>query len=229
MCQDADVGMTRTALALGSAMVVAAGGCSTSTPEPMVTVYVTATPSGSTQSPTTSTGPKAMVALPAVALTEVRPDELPEGFYAFVTPSKRIGCMIFSGQTDGSAVTAVRCDILVAKWAVPAPKLGCDGLGWGGGPQPDTNRSIGLEGKPGRPKVLCVSDSVMKPDAAALAYGTGVKIGTVTCESRSTGLRCLADEGGGFDLSRESLVMACPHGKERIVVRNAADPCAEAG
>lgn len=226
------MGMTRLSPArwAAAALVLLVAGCSGGTPLPDVTITVTGTP-GAT-SATTAGQPataSALATLPPVTTATIAPDELPEGSYTFLMPSKRIGCrMALPGGGAGAdaAEPVVRCDLLNGSWTVAAPAAGCDGLGWGGGP--GDGRSVGLAGTPGRPKVLCVSDSVISTTAPVLDYGTGVRVGAASCESRTTGVRCIVDGGGAFDLAREALVMACSPdaGGTRLVVATAADPCA---
>lgn len=210
-------------------LVLLVAGCSGGTPLPDVTITVTGTP-GATPATTAGrpTTAGALASLPPVTTATIAPDELPEGSYSFLMPSKRIGCrMTLPGSgAGGASEPLVRCDLLNGSWTVAAPSAGCDGLGWGGGP--GDGRAVGLAGTPGRPKVLCVSDSVISTTAPVLDYGTGVRVGAASCESRTTGVRCLVDGGGAFDLAREALVMACPPDASgsRVVAPNAADPCA---
>lgn len=225
------MGMTHLSSARWAAavLVLLVAGCSGGTPLPDVTITVTGTP-GVTPATTAGrpTTAGALASLPPVTTATIAPDELPEGSYSFLMPSKRIGCrMTFPGSgASGASEPLVRCDLLNGSWTVAAPSAGCDGLGWGGGP--GDGRAVGLAGTPGRPKVLCVSDSVISTTAPVLDYGTGVRVGAASCESRTTGVRCLVDGGGAFDLAREALVMACPPDASgsRVVAPNAADPCA---
>lgn len=193
-------------------------------PAPVVTVTVTQP--GTSEQPTgtpTTPGPKTFPRLAPVRISEKSPASVPNG-YRFLMPSTRIGCLLLAADGESSDVAVIRCDITSASWSVPAPASGCANGDWGGAG--GAYRAVAIEGRPGRPKVICVSDSVIDPKAAVLDYGSGVRVGPLTCESRASGLRCLSDAGGAFDLSREALVMACASGDKRVVVRNAADPCA---
>lgn len=209
---------------LAAAAVGLLCACSGGAPAPVVTVTVTQSASSTKpSSPATTTGPKTLPGQAPVRITEKAPAAVPNG-YRFLMPSTRIGCLLLAAEGGSTEVAVIRCDITSASWTVPVPASGCPSGDWGGAG--GGYRAVAIEGRPGRPKVICVSDSVIDPKAPVLDYGTGIRVGPLTCESRTSGLRCLSDEGGAFDLSREALVMACASGGKRVVVRNAADPCA---
>jgi hypothetical protein len=110
-----------------------------------------------------------------------------DGLTSFRTPSKNIYCAREKlGRTD-----LLRCDI--GKLAHKAPKpRGCQ-FGWG--------NSFGVNAH-GRSRALCVSDSVIDPHAAVLAYGQTRHFGPFTCTSKTSGLRCSDRSGHGFALNR---------------------------
>ncbi|WP_433296954.1 DUF6636 domain-containing protein [Actinoplanes sp. CA-030573] len=102
----------------------------------------------------------------------------------FNTPSKNIYCYL-----DDSAV---RCDIVKATFLWPDKPAACE-LDWGG--------AVRLGN--GKARVLCHGDTLIGTSKETLAYGTGVRSGSVECDSASTGLTCKdLDSGSGFTLSQ---------------------------
>ncbi|HEX2704982.1 MAG TPA: DUF6636 domain-containing protein, partial [Candidatus Lustribacter sp.] len=187
-------------------------------------VTLTRTPTASSSAPTSPTAAPTTRTLTPVEVTELAADKVAPD-YPFQTPSKRIACVLMGTSAGGGPPYAVRCDFTgKAQWTVPKPSGGC-ALDWGG--DSANLRSVGLSGDPARPHVNCISDSVKDPAATVLAYGTGIRIGSITCESRSTGLRCLDPSGGSFEISLQALYMQCtqPGGTLRDVPA-AAEPCA---
>lgn len=106
----------------------------------------------------------------------------------FRTPTGNIGCI---GETTRAGDT-VRCDIRVRNWSPPPRPRGC-ALDWGQGLTLD---------RIGRARYVCAGDTALNP-GRRLAYGTGIRIGRITCRSRRTGLTCVNASRHGFVLSRE--------------------------
>ena len=215
------------ALALGALLAVS--GCG-GTPAPTATVYVDvtvppgtvgATAPGATPTPTTKKPAKRV--LDPVEVTVLTPEQI-GGIYTFRTPSKRISCAIYGTSAGGLAPWAARCDLVAqAGWSVPGPAQGCEVGAWGG--DEDGFRSVQLSGDPARPRVECVGDPAAAGTPRTMAYGTGVRIGRLQCESRTSGLRCVDPEGGAFELSLKRLVMSCKQGGNLKDVAIAPDPC----
>lgn len=109
------------------------------------------------------------------------------GTTTFRSPTGRIACLV-----EGDYA---RCDVSEATYALPPEPPGCADADFGRTVEL-TTEGAGLS---------CVTDTVGDPDAATLAYGTGVRVGSVTCVSRETGVTC-TDEGtgSGFRIARGS-------------------------
>jgi hypothetical protein len=126
----------------------------------------------------------AVAALPpaAAAATTVYVD--------FKLPSGNIGCGYakFAGETAN-----LRCEIVSGLRPLPAKPSRCEG---------DWGRAVGMA-PTGRASRYCITDTVMDPRAAVLAYGRTWSRGGFTCVSRMTGLTCTNRSGHGFFLSRE--------------------------
>jgi hypothetical protein len=105
----------------------------------------------------------------------------------FQTPSHKIGCayMRLAGERP-----SLRCD--VADLKNPANRPASCELDYGS--------AFGL-GLRGRAQRLCVGDTVLDPKASVLAYGRTRRLGSFTCVSRTTGLRCTSPSGHGFELA----------------------------
>jgi hypothetical protein len=106
----------------------------------------------------------------------------------FQTPSRNIGCMIWTG-VDG----AVRCDMKELKQSQSKRPADCD-LDWGSAFQVNVG---GLKGE-----VICHGDTVLTPDARVLDYGQSVDLSGFTCTSEKTGMTCVNESGHGFTLSK---------------------------
>lgn len=61
---------------------------------------------------------------------------------------------------------------------------------------------VGL-GAEGTAEPTCAGDTAYDADAPVLAYGRSWKRDGITCESRTSGLRCRNADGHGFSLARE--------------------------
>lgn len=105
----------------------------------------------------------------------------------FSTPSNNIACFV----TPNSA----RCDIAENTWdpaTVPARPPDCEGV-WG-----DALTIAGAD----RPTFACHGDTVFGT-GPVLDYGRSLRVGDVTCTSRSTGVECrVGSSGHGFQLSK---------------------------
>jgi hypothetical protein len=109
--------------------------------------------------------------------------------FSFKTPSGNIHCAY--DDNDGRAY--VRCDIKSYTSTVRKRPADCD-LDWG------YAFAIGARDKRG--SILCAGDTVMNPDAEALAYGTSWKRKGITCGIEETGVTCANRRGHGFFVSR---------------------------
>ncbi len=109
---------------------------------------------------------------------------------AFRTPSGNIGCV---GETAGAG-NMVRCDIRARTWS-PPPKPGSCRLDWGQG--------LSLS-RLGRSRYVCAGDTALNT-GPKLAYGASVRVGAITCVSRTSGLTCTNAAKHGFAMSRERL------------------------
>lgn len=107
----------------------------------------------------------------------------------FQLPSKRIGCVVFSGKTP-----TLRCDINGATNRPPAKPRSCEF---------DFGFSFGLSPR-GKARRLCVSDAGTDPEARILRYGQRYRRFGFTCTSRQSGLTCTNRDGRGFRLARAS-------------------------
>jgi hypothetical protein len=105
------------------------------------------------------------------------------GEATFRTPSNNIVCSLTS--------SAVRCDILRKTWTPPAKPADCE-LDWGNG----------MYIEAGRAGMTCTGDTLLGSAKDTLAYGKGLRSGTVACESANTGLTCRDEKTGrGFTLA----------------------------
>jgi hypothetical protein len=102
---------------------------------------------------------------------------------SFSSPSNNIRC-----QLDAEYA---RCDVYENTWTVPPPPEGCD-LDWGDSVVVDGDKPAAL---------LCHGDATNP--GPALAYGTQVTVGSMTCMSESSGMTCRNKASGhGFKASR---------------------------
>jgi hypothetical protein len=126
----------------------------------------------------------AMVALSATATSAM-------ALTSFVTPSRSIGCI---GDR-----TEVRCDIKVTTVTPPKRPKSCENE-WG-----DAVRVRPT----GRGRRVCHGDTALpapgQKGVKVVAYGSSIRLGTITCTSRTTGLTCRNPDGHGFLLSREKI------------------------
>ncbi|HEY9834625.1 MAG TPA: DUF6636 domain-containing protein [Stenomitos sp.] len=105
----------------------------------------------------------------------------------FVTPSGNISCLRYENT--------LRCEIqsgLNPKPPQPYPGY-CD-FDWGLG------FSLNNDGKP---KILCISDTIAGGNYPTLSYGSTWKNAGFKCVSQKAGLTCTNASGQGFFLSRD--------------------------
>jgi hypothetical protein len=108
----------------------------------------------------------------------------------FLTPSKNIGC-------DLSA-SSVRCDIGRREWKSPSRPVDC-ALDYGNGIYVEKSKSA---------KFLCTGDSLLGATKDLLEYGHALRAGDFSCDSESSGLRCVNSRTGhGFTLSIQDYTM----------------------
>jgi Family of unknown function (DUF6636) len=110
----------------------------------------------------------------------------------FRTPSGNISCAYNSA--DSTVPAFLRCDIRSHLHPAPAPHRCLEGV---------YGESVGMT-RTGAAHVLCISDTVVVPNAYVLAYGTSWARNGFRCTSRSAGLTCTNSRGHGFFLSRRS-------------------------
>lgn len=189
--------------ATGSASGVPASGDSAST-APRVSISLTLPSAGPTTAAASTTG--TTTGATTRAATDVR--KVADAA-AFATPSGRIVCII--------ADNSVRCDFISSDkaWTSPQPK-GCD-LAWGDSlyltqtagstchgdtlaDTPSLDSGYVSWRRPGDPTV-----TVNGLALAALPYGAGILVGTLQCDSATTGVTCRnTTTGHGFAMAREA-------------------------
>jgi hypothetical protein len=104
---------------------------------------------------------------------------------AFQSPTGNIAC-VMTGKY-------VRCDIAERDWSPPPAPADCP-VDYGQGIQLPANGSA---------EFVCAGDTVLKPQAEELPYGSSSHVGLITCESEDSGIECENESGGDFKLSRE--------------------------
>lgn len=133
-------------------------------------------------------GLRRLVPLLLVAATFAAGASTAAALTSFASPSRNIGCI---GDR-----TEIRCDIGVSSATPPPRPRACD-QEWG-----DAFRIRPT----GRARGVCHGDTALPAPGQKvriLAYGTGIRLGTLVCRSRRTGLTCRNAGGHGFRLSRE--------------------------
>lgn len=147
----------------------------------------TAAPAAPGTAQPTSGPPRTTAAAPG-GVTDVATDSrFGTGTARFATPSGNIGCALSPGE--------VRCDVLQRTWDVPPAPADCPAAYGTGAVLSGTAAG----------QLTCAGDTVVDPAAEVLGYGEAVRLGSVTCVSRETGLRCEDDATGhGFSVARAS-------------------------
>ena len=109
---------------------------------------------------------------------------------SFATPSRNIGCI---GDR-----TEVRCDIRTTSATGPKKPTRCH-FDWG---------DAFAVGRTGRGHAVCHSDTALPVPGRRIRivkYGTSIRLGTITCASRRSGLTCRNAARHGFFLSRAKI------------------------
>lgn len=105
----------------------------------------------------------------------------------FITPSGNISCLRYE--------KTLRCEIKSGlNPKPPQPSPGYCNFDWGQG------FSLNSDGKP---KILCISDTIAGGHYPTLSYGSTWKNAGFKCVSQKAGLTCTNASGQGFFLSRE--------------------------
>ncbi len=112
-------------------------------------------------------------------------------FVYFRMPSGNIFCAYI--KLSGTP-THLRCEIRSKLRPMPPRPAACRDAAWGEGYS---------MGRFGRPRVLCITDTIYDPSAWTFQYGRTWRRDTFTCTSRTTGLRCTNGSAHSFFLSRE--------------------------
>lgn len=156
--------------------------------------------------PSGGTSTTAAASAPTAAVTDVRKVSDAAGF---ATPSGRIVCIM--------ADNSVRCDFIASDkaWTTPQPK-DCQ-LDWGDSLQLTQTSGSTCHGDTladtpaldsgfvGWHRSSDPTVSVNDLTLAALPYGSALLLGTLQCESASTGVTCRnTSTGHGFTMSREA-------------------------
>ena len=136
-------------------------------------------------SPSPSPSPSQTTAAPAASAPAASPSAGEMRY--FRTPTGNIGC--------GVSPTSAACDLTEKTWSPPPKPESCE-FDWANG--------VYLRATPAPEAALtCASDTVFNSEAPVLAYGSSITAGTITCESRSDGVRCRDSASGkGFFVSK---------------------------
>ncbi len=125
----------------------------------------------------------------AAATAQADPNSL---FYQFQSPSGNISCVM----DDVTGTPTAECEIVDHAYPV-LPQQCLQGVG--GRFELDQGGAAAL---------VCHSDTVRAPGLAALDYGPTRSVGSLTCDSESSGVTC-TDAGTGhfFRVARESYLL----------------------
>jgi hypothetical protein len=126
------------------------------------------------------------VALPWLSINAVRA-EFAEGFKS---PTGNITCAFFEAFERMPA--SIRCDIANISSTPPRRPRNCDG---------EYGHSFEVRSR-GPAERLCITDTVTGPEYRVLPYGRSWRKGGITCDSAETGITCMNETGGGFEISR---------------------------
>ena len=106
----------------------------------------------------------------------------------FQSPSGNIACDISAG--------GVACDIRDYTYQPPPPPLCAQHISWG-------NRFTLDQGKPAA--IVCHGDTVRVPGEPTLDFGQTKSVGTLSCDSEPSGMKCTdSSTGHYFRVSRDS-------------------------
>jgi hypothetical protein len=186
----------RILLAAAALAALALPACSLATgatpvkPTPVTPITVTQTPS--TPSPVPMVTVTVTPPPPPVTVT-VTPPPPPAAHYtgtgAFQSPSGNIQCALFS--FDGQ--TRADCELADHSWVAPPKEPECY-QDWGS--RFTLNQSGAI--------FACYGQELPAPDRT-LGYGSTWSVGTITCDSESTGMTCTDHSTGHFfSISRET-------------------------
>jgi hypothetical protein len=121
----------------------------------------------------------AMIALPAAAHADSQ---------NFQSPSGNIACTL---DTGGAA-----CDISEYTYQPPPPPECAKHISWG-------SRFTLVPGKPGA--IVCHGDTLRLPGEQTLNYGQTISVGSITCASDPSGMKCTDNSSGHyFQVSKDS-------------------------
>jgi len=149
-------------------------------------------PPAETTTTTTSSATSITTAPSVTSTTTTRPapaviEEQDSPFF-FDSPSHNIGCVMATGEGEH-----VRCDVLRYTYTPPPSVEECP-----------VDYGYTLRLRPGEPGYFGCSGDYVGGAGPVLEYGTGARVGSVTCVSASEGITCTEDDGHGFFISREA-------------------------
>jgi hypothetical protein len=166
-------------VAAATTLAACGGGGTTTIIQTTVTEGTDSTSTDSTSTDTTTTDTT------DTTTTDTTTDGATRSLMQFQTPSKNIGCVMFSG--------GVRCDAKNHQWnAGPAPS-DCP-LDYGDG--------IEVGGK-GQAHFVCAGDTTLGA-GPVLEYGETSEVKGASCTSAEDGVTCTSDSGPGFFISIQS-------------------------
>ena len=155
---------------------------------------------------TVAVGVAATIALPATANAHVNSGPTPFVTYTFQSPSGNIACDYQQGWNGDATAGYVSCEVHDHTWV--APPATCTG------PDNDRERAQNMTGgdefalfggKPASLSCYWGSGPLSTPDKSTLDYGQTLSVGTITCDSETSGVTCTdASTGHFFRVARES-------------------------
>jgi hypothetical protein len=148
----------------------------------------------------------ATIALPVTANAHVNSGPTPYVTYTFQSPSGNIACDYQQGLDGDDATGYVSCEVRDHTWV--APPAACTG------PYNDRERAQNMirgdefplsEGKPAELGCYWGVGPLNTPHKSTLDYGQTLSVGTITCDSETSGVTCTdSSTGHFFRVSRES-------------------------
>ena len=149
----------------------------------------------------------ATIALPATANAHVNSSPTPFVTYTFQSPSGNIACDYQQGFDGDKTAGYVSCEVRDHTWV--APPATCTG------PDNDRERAQAgsqtgdefplLEGKPAMLSCYWGVGPLGTAGKSTLDYGQTLSVGTITCDSETSGVTCTdSSTGHFFRISRES-------------------------
>jgi hypothetical protein len=131
-----------------------------------------------------------MAAAVAIVATAPRPADAQDE-QGFQMPSHNVFCIIEQG--DGSQPTDLRCDIQQVTTKAPKPPKSCP-LSWGDAFGINASSNVGY--------LVCHGDTTRNDALPVLAYGANWSVDGFTCQSATSGVRCVNGKGHGFQLAK---------------------------